>query len=426
MTTELCDLPVSTLSTLIAERSVSSEDIVRSCLERIRETDGPVKAWAYLEPELALRQARDRDGQEPRGALHGIPIGVKDVIDTADMPTQRGTPIYAGRRPDVDATGIARLRERGAIILGKTTTTEFATWTPSDTTNPHNTAHTPGGSSSGSAAAVAAGMVPLALGTQTVGSTIRPAAFCGVTGMKPSFGYIPMAGVNLTSQRLDTMGLFGRTPDDVSILLDQLSPTGAVPASETPLRLVRMMETPWWEKADRHSRAALKSASDALASAGLPVEEGEFPAGFEDASELQNLIAHHDIANNLRHEYVLHAAQFSDNLGPRVEEGLAIGHGRYSAALRTAESLKASLGPVFGPGEVVLMPATTGLAPEGIDWTGDPLFVQPWSLFGFPAVTVPVSRDTATGLPIGVQLVARTGDEALVLDAARRLQDALG
>ncbi|WGW11688.1 amidase [Saxibacter everestensis] len=424
MTNELLQLPISALSGMIAERRLSSEELVKACFERISEREATIKAWAHLDPDLALEQARRRDAEAPKGPLHGVPVGVKDVIDTRDMPTRRGTSIYADRRPGVDATCVARLREKGAVILGKTTTTEFATWTPSDTTNPHNSSHTPGGSSSGSAAAVAAGMVPLALGTQTVGSTIRPAAFCGVIGMKPSFGFVPMAGVNVTSQRLDTIGLFAKKPEDLAYLYAELGPSPE--SGPTPdLELVRVIETPWWDKADQNARSALARSWLALTAAGLRVEAAELPAGFEEIPELQNLIAHYDIANNLRQDYVLHASQFSDNLGTRMEEGLAIGPRSYGEALRRVDVLRAMLPRVLGSGEAIVMPAATGAAPSGIDWTGDPVFCQPWSMFGNPAATVPAHIDAATGLPVGVQLVGRFGDDQLVLRLAQTLHAAL-
>lgn len=425
MSSELLDLPVSSLSEMIARREISSLDIVDACLAEIAERDDVVKAWVHVAPELAREQARRLDSEVPRSKLHGIPIGVKDVIDTADMPTERGTPIHAHRQPSDDATCISRLRERGAIILGKTRTTEYATWTPGATTNPHNAAHTPGGSSSGSAAAVGARMVPLALGTQTVGSTIRPAAFCGVAGMKPSFGFVPMAGVNLTSQRLDTIGLFGRGVDDVALLLDQLSPTGTEATEETFPGRVLLVESPWWDRADEHTREALRTAGSRLAEAGVLVEERQLPSGFADVPGMQNLMAHFDIANNLRHDYVLHSDQFSENLAARMAEGLDIGLPAYVSALRAAEQFKVELARMLGDGDVLMMPATTGLAPKGIDWTGDPTFCQPWSLFGNPSMTVPVAWEQSTGLPVGVQIVARVGADQLVLAVAKMLEDAL-
>jgi amidase len=409
----------------IRARDLTSEELVASCLERIAERDPQVKAWRYLDPELALEQARARDREEPGAPLHGVPVGLKDVIDTADMPTRYGTPIHEQRRPERDARCVEALRAAGAVILGKTVTTELATWHPAETTNPHDPGHTPGGSSSGSAAAVADAMVPLALGTQTVGSTIRPAAFCGALGMKPTFGAVDMTGVIRTSERLDTIGLFARHPDDLELLLGSLLGTPLPPSPGGGRPRVGLVRTPWWEHAQDSSRHAVEGAAEALRAAGLDVAEAELPHEFDDLPDIQDVVAVTDIARNLRWEFEQHPDLLSDDLRGRIERGLRTPDAEYEAAVAAGDRARAALDGVFSGFDVMLAPAVTGEAPAGLGWTGDPVFVRPWSLLGTPATTVPAARGPA-GLPVGVQLIAPVGADRALLDATAELHRALG
>jgi Asp-tRNA(Asn)/Glu-tRNA(Gln) amidotransferase A subunit family amidase len=254
--TDAWRLSATEAARLLAARELSSEELVSSCFERIAAREPELRAWAWLDEEAALAQARSRDGEEPRGPLHGIPVGVKDVIDTADLPTAYGSPIYTGHQPARDADCVAWLREAGAVVLGKTVTTEFATYEPPPTVNPLDPARTPGGSSSGSAAAVAAGMVPLAYGTQTAGSVIRPASFCGVAGFKPSHGWRSTAGIKRLSARLDTLGLLARTVADTALLGGFAAPSGE--------RRVAFCRTPWWDALEDGGRVALEDAAGRL------------------------------------------------------------------------------------------------------------------------------------------------------------------
>jgi amidase len=409
----------------IRDRELSSQELVSACLARIAERDPQVRAWRHLDPELALAQARSRDAEEPVGPLHGVPVGLKDVIDTADMPTACGTPIHEGRRPDADARCVDLLRAAGAVILGKTVTTELATWHPAETTNPFGASHTPGGSSSGSAAAVADEMVPLALGTQTVGSTIRPAAFCGAVGMKPTYGAVDMTGVIRTSERLDTIGLFARHPDDIQLLLAALTDRVPLRPGGGGRARVGLVRTPWWEHADADSRRAVEGAAAALAEAGAPVADGELPPEFDDLPEIQDLVAVTDIARNLRWEFENHPGLLSDDLRGRIERGLATPESEYQEAVAAGDRASEALAGVFEHFDVLLTPAVTGEAPEGLGWTGDPVFVRSWTLLGTPATTVPAAHG-AHGLPVGVQMIAPAGADGLLLAATADLFRALG
>jgi amidase len=418
-------LSASEAAARISAGEITSEELVAACLEQIEAREGTVGAWEFLDPELALSKARGRDREEPRGLLHGVPVGLKDIIDTADMPTACGTPIYEGRRPPADARCVELLNEAGAVMLGKTVTTELATWHPGKTRNPHNPEHTPGGSSSGSAAAVAARMVPLALGTQTVGSTIRPAAFCGVLGMKPTLDAVDLTGVRPTSKRLDTLGLFGRSPADLHLLLvvlNALVPAKGAPAS--PLR-VALVRTPWWSQADPDSRAAIERAAELMREGGAEVGERDLPPQLDDLDQVHDIVASVDIAAYCAREYDEHADLLSERMQSEIERGRAIDPARYEEAVRKAEVCARLFDSSFAEFDVVLTPAVTGEAPHGLEWTGEPIFLRPWSMLGLPAATVPVGM-SASGLPIGVQLVGRRAGDRAVLEAADRLFDGLG
>ena len=296
---------------LIAARELSSEELVSACLARIVERESALRAWAHLDAEAALAQARERDAEPPRGPLHGIPVGVKDLIDTADMPTTYGSPIYAGHRPERDADCVAWLREAGAVVLGKTVTTEFATYQPPPTVNPHDPARTPGGSSSGSAAAVAAGMVPLAFGTQTAGSVIRPASFCGIAGFKPAHGWRSTAGIKRLSARLDTLGLLARSVEDV-VLFGGWD----LPGGEPRLAFAR---TPWWDDLEDGGRAAVEDAA-----ARLGATELELPPEFGGLAAAQEAVMAFDVARNLEPEWREHRDGLSDVMRDYLEGARAV------------------------------------------------------------------------------------------------------
>jgi Asp-tRNA(Asn)/Glu-tRNA(Gln) amidotransferase A subunit family amidase len=410
---------------LSARVEASSDEMVRACLERIAEREPTVRAWAHLDPEAALAQARAADASKPRSPLHGVPVGVKDIIDTRDLPTECGTPIYAGRRPAADAACVARLRAAGAVILGKTMTTELAYFHPAETRNPLDPRRTPGGSSSGSAAAVADGMVPLALGSQTAGSTIRPASFCGVLGLKPTHGLIDRTGVKRLSGRLDTLGLFASAIDDLELLLDALTYQRRPPlrsAAEPPR--IAFARTARWQLVEPDAQPALEAAAGALADAGAPIDEVELHGELDDLVEAQDTIMAVDVAANLADEYECHGDSISAELSDLIERGRATQRGDYEAALETAERAAERLPSVFEDRDVLLTPAACGQAPLGLEATGDPVFCRAWTLMATPSISVPGPLG-GDRLPIGVQLVAPPHRDSELLAAAGWVQRAL-
>ena len=436
--TNLYALSATDAARLIRERTISSEEYVGACLARIREVDKDVQAWAFLDPEYALEQARaaDRVRAEgtPLGALHGVPVGIKDIIDTGDMPTENGSVLHAGRTPSRDASVVAMLRGAGAVIMGKTVTTEFATGGASGKTrNPHNAAHTPGGSSSGSAAAVAAGMVPLAVGSQTGGSVIRPASFCGVYGVKPTHGLISRHGMWRLSRWLDHVGLFARTLDDLALGLEQTVgyderdpdtrprarvPYGAVLGEEPPLTpVLAFVKTPRWDRVDTDARAAF---AELVAQLGAQVEEVEIPA-LVDAWDWHAAIMDSEMAVSFAREWDKGRDRLSPRLRARIERGRERRATEYLSALAGVAELQASVTEMFEQRyDAILTTPATGTAPVGLDSTGDPMFCSVWTLCGVPAVTLPLMQG-ANGLPIGVQLVGARHGDARLLRTARWL-----
>jgi Asp-tRNA(Asn)/Glu-tRNA(Gln) amidotransferase A subunit family amidase len=423
---------------LIREGRVTAEELTRACLERIAAREPVVQAWAFLDPEHALAQARalDKARQQgrPLGPLHGLPVGVKDIIDTFDYPTENGTVLHAGRRPRRDSAVAERLRAAGAVILGKTVTTELAVYSPGKTRNPHDPERTPGGSSSGSAAAVADFMVPLAIGSQTNGSVIRPASFCGVFGLKPSHGLIPRRGVLAQSRPLDTIGTFARTLDDLALLTEPLighdpGDPDTRPEARPYLRTVLAQDPPvrpklafvrtpaWGEHAADDTRAAFAELVEVL---GEDVEEVELPESFERAVETHRTIMSADIARSFAAEYARGADRLSARLREIIEHGRTVLAVDYAAAVAAVPSLRAALDPLFERFEAILTPAAPGEAPRDLTTTGSPIFCTIWTLLGVPAVSLPLLRGEA-GMPIGVQLVARKGDDARLLRTARWL-----
>ncbi|HEV8438194.1 MAG TPA: amidase [Methylomirabilota bacterium] len=440
--TNLHWIPASDAARLIRDGIITSEQLVDACLDRVREVDDDVQAWAFLDPDHALAQARAADefrlSGQPVGPLHGVPVGLKDIIDTADMPTENGSVLHAGRTPSRDAAVVAMLRAAGAVIMGKTVTTEFATRTPGKTRNPHNPAHTPGGSSSGSAAAVAAGMVPLALGSQTTGSTIRPASFCGVYGLKPTHGLIPRHGMFQLSRTLDHVGLFARTLEDLALLLEQLvgyderdpdtRPRARiayrdVAAEEPPLPpMFAFVKTSRWGRADADTREALAELSGRL---GDRVEELELSDFAEEAFGWHETISGAEIAMNLGREWDKGRDLISPALRERIERGRQVRGHDYLGALARVPQLNESFDDLFSQRyDAILTPAAPGTAPAGLTSTGDPVFCTLWTLCGMPSLSVPL-MEGANGLPLGVQLVGRRHGDGRLLRTARWLVDKL-
>ena len=403
---------------------MKSEALVSACLERIAKREPEVHAWAYLDAERALAEARQRDAEAPRSPLHGVPVGIKDVIDTADMPTEYNSPIYRGHQPKWDAACVALLRRAGCVILGKTATTEFANNHPAPTRNPHNLAHTPGGSSSGSAAAVADRMVPLALGTQTGGSVIRPGAYCGVAACKPSFGSINRAGLKFVSESLDTIGVFARKVDELGPLLHVL--TGR-PLSETPSAKPRvgLCRTPRWSEADGETQANLEGAAQALAKAGAQVRDFDLPKGSAALFDRHSAVMGYESARALAWEYTQYPEQISSNLRPRLEAGWRVTRQDYDEVRGIARSCRRQLAEQLREFDFLLTPSAASAAPASLASTGSPVFNRAWTLFGVPCVTLPFGA-AANALPLGVQLVGAFDQDMALLEwakwAARQLR----
>jgi Asp-tRNA(Asn)/Glu-tRNA(Gln) amidotransferase A subunit family amidase len=421
----------------IRDGEITSEELVQACLDRIGQVDGEIEAWAHLKPEYALDQARLLDAQRqaggPVGPLHGIPVGIKDIFDTDCLPTENGTVLNSGRQPLEDCRVVSLLIEAGAVIMGKTVTTELAVFGPGKTKNPHNSKHTPGGSSSGSAAAVASFMVPLAVGTQTNGSMIRPASFCGVVGFKPTHGLIPRTGVLLLSRALDTIGVFARCVEDAALIAefliaydpgDQDTRARARPAlsetaaGEPPLApIMTFAKTAVWDQADKETQEAFGEFSDFL---GEGCDALVLPEPFEHAVEQHGKIMNADLAKSLAGYYKSGKDKLTDVLKNMIEDGQKVTAVDYNKAVDFGEALNDGLNGVFDRYDAIITPATTGEAPAGLDATGNPIFNSLWTYCGTPSITLPL-MEGANGLPLGVQLVGRRGDDARLLRTARWL-----
>ena len=419
----------------IRDGAFSAEQLVRACLGRVHEVDGQVQAWAYLDEEHALAQARarDRDRSEgrPLGPLHGVPVGIKDIIDTCDMPTEDGTVLHAGRTPAYDATVVAKLRAAGAVVMGKTVTTECAYFSPGKTRNPHNPAHTPGGSSSGSAAAVAAGMVPLALGSQTNGSVIRPAAYCGVYGFKPTHGLISRHGVLRLSRTLDHIGMFAGSIQDLALLAEALVgwddedpdtrvraaiPFSKIAAQEPPLPpFLAFVKPALWDHAAQDTKEAFAELVRAL---GDRVVELALPESALKALDWHRTIMDAEMAANFEPEWEKGRERLSDHLRTLLARGRDVRALDYQKALARIAPLNEGFGDIFERCDAIITAAAPGTAPEGLASTGDPSFCTLWTLCGMPALSLPLLQG-ANGLPMGVQLIGPRNDDARLLRTAR-------
>ena len=422
----------------IADGLLSSEDHVRACLARVEETEPTVQAWAHLDAEFALEQAREADLRRmrglPCGPLHGVAVGIKDIIDVAGLPTEDGTVLHAGRLPRHDATVVSRLRASGAVILGKTVTTELASYAPGRTRNPHDPEHTPGGSSSGSAAAVAAGQVPAALGSQTNGSIIRPASFCGVYGFKPSFGLVPRGGVLRLSRALDHVGVLARSLEDVALLAECIAgyddddpdtrpprarpPLAAVLAQEPPMPpKLALVRTPFWDRLDADARGAFEELAESL---GSHAEPFELPESAALAVDWHRTIFEADLAASFELEYERGAEKLSASMRSQIERGRQVTAVDYQKALARIEIVSAGFDELFARFDAIVTPATLGTAPKGLAATGDPLPATLWTYCGMPAASLPLAHGE-NGLPLGIQLVGARGDDARLLRTARWL-----
>jgi Asp-tRNA(Asn)/Glu-tRNA(Gln) amidotransferase A subunit family amidase len=423
----------------IREGLLTSQELVDACLERIAQVDDKVQAWAFLDEKHARAQARAADEKKALGTaigpLHGVPVGLKDIIDTADMPTENGTVLHKGRTPRQDAAVVTMLRAAGAVILGKTVTTECAYFHPGKTRNPHNPEHTPGGSSSGSAAAVGASMVPLALGSQTNGSVIRPAAFCGVYGFKPTHGLVPRTGILALSRTLDHVGFFARSIDDLALLAETLTgfdegDPDTVPRARTPFRAIAgeeppvepmfaLIKTPHWERADADMKDAF---AELQATLGERVEEVPLMPSAGAAWEWHTTIMETEMAASFEREYEAGRKKLSEKLRSLIERGREVRAVDYLRAKRTIAPLVATFDELFMQRyDAILTPAAPGTAPKGLKSTGDPAFCSLWTLLGLPTITLPLMQGE-NGLPLGVQLVGRKNFDARLMRTARWLE----
>ncbi len=413
----LNQLSASEAARRLATREITAEQMARSCLARIEEREAAVRAWIHVDPDAVLAQARVLDAGPVRGPLHGLPLGVKDLIDTADMPTGYGSPIYAGHQPRADAACVALARAAGALVLGKTVTTEFAWFYPGKTSNPRNPSHTPGGSSSGSAAAVADCMVPLAYGTQTAGSVIRPASYCGVVGYKPSHGTLPRAGIKPLSDSLDTLGTLTRTVADAALFVAAVSGRDLAPRPLAQPPRIGLCRTPEWNAAQPETVAAMESSAAALACAGAKVREIILPRGFARITQAQIDIMNYEICAALACERLQHHDELSDKLKQLLKNAQQCDAPRYDAAQALVASCRGQMDDVFADVDVLLAPSAPGEAPAGLAATGDPIFCRMWTVLHVPAINLPCALGPQ-GLPVGVQIIGRRGDDARALAVA--------
>ncbi|RZL88796.1 MAG: amidase [Variovorax sp.] len=398
---------------------LTAEAAARAALERIAEREPIVHAWQLVDAEGAIAAARALDKRGIPGPLGGVSLGVKDIIATADLPTRYGSPIYDGFRPATDAACVALARTAGAVVMGKTVTTEFAYFSPGPTANPHNPAHTPGGSSSGSAAAVADGMVPIALGTQTAGSLIRPASYCGVFAFKPVFGAMSLHGVKPFAPSLDTLGWLARSADDLELMrcaMTGIAFTPLAPHAPGALRL-GVCRTHEWRAVDAGGAAAFDEAVKRAAAAGMLLRDITLPGALADLVEAQKTVMAYEAARQLESEWRQHPGQLSAALIELLQAGLDCTHEAYGKALKQAAIGRRMLPELMRDVDALLVPAAPGEAPAGLAATGDPVFSRIWTLLGPPCVGVPGLRGPQ-GLPIGIQLVGHPHRERDLLAAA--------
>ncbi len=424
---DLFKLSASEAITRIREGNLTSEALVRSCLERIESRESQVKAWVHLDRDYALAEARKCDRAANRGPIHGIPFAAKDIMDTADMPTEYGSPIYKGNRTTADAVCVALARAAGGVLLGKTVTTEFASRHPwGKTTNPHNPKHTPGGSSSGSAAAVADFMVPMAFGTQTVGSIIRPAAFCGCVGYKPSYGEVSTMGVKENTGSFDTIGLFGRVVEDLPIF--RAAVTGFAPQSLAPVRArelrIGLCRTMNWDRAQDYTKTLVQSAAQQLAKAGARVSEIGLAGPFADFEPMGRRINDYESSRALSWERNHHWKLLSEFQKNKQGAMLNVSYEQYREAHAVIVECRRNLDQTMKDFDLLLTPSAVGEAPKGLTSTGDTAFniLSTWT--HTPCVTLPVFTGPS-GLPVGTQLIGHRNQDHRLFEAASAVNSVL-
>jgi Asp-tRNA(Asn)/Glu-tRNA(Gln) amidotransferase A subunit family amidase len=423
----LNELSATEIAKKIAGGETTCEAVVSDCLARIAARDDAVRAWVNFDPKLALDQARALDRGPRRGPLHGVPVGLKDTIDTFDRPTEMGSPIYRGNRPKSDAACVALLRRAGALILGKTATCEFAGSAPPETTNPHNARHTPGGSSSGSAAAVADHMVPAALGTQTGGSVLRPSSFCGVFGYKPTYNTINKAGTWPAADSIDTIGWLARSIDDMEMLTAVLR----MEPPRSPRKLaaaprIGLWRTDLWDSAQDESKFAVEDAAKRLGKAGAKVRDVKLPDVFYGLHVVsRSTIAFYERAACMAFAWDHHRDKLSPQMRRYIDNGLKISRDEYVAGLRRLDECRMLLADVFEKFDVLLVPCVPGEAPQGLGSTGDPSMQAIWTALHTPTMTLPTHRGP-NDLPVGIQLVTQRYDDDRLFACARWVWQKIG
>jgi Asp-tRNA(Asn)/Glu-tRNA(Gln) amidotransferase A subunit family amidase len=425
---DLESLSASQAVKALAQREIKASDLLLSCLDRIGQRESIVKAWVSLGKENALARAKALDKGSIKGILHGLPIGIKDLFDTYDLPTSYGSPVYTEHYPRTDAVSVALMRQAGGIILGKTVSTEFASFKSGPTTNPHDEQHTPGGSSSGSAAAVADFMVPLATGSQTAGSIIRPASFCGIVGFKPSFGKMSVAGVKSLAPSLDTLGCFGRTVGDVALGVAAMSgdlDLATIEDLHNKPRIAICKTADWkWANKETVSALALARLSAEFIAKGK-VSDVQLPVTFDELRQIQTRIMLSEMSRSLSFEREHFSKKMSAQISQQIADGSQMSYSQYANDVLQAKAASAFISELFTDQvDLVIAPSAIGEAPPLKDGTGDPVFCRIWTLLGLPCINLNVASGP-NGLPVGIQLIAGPGKDRFLLSAARALALAL-
>lgn len=418
----LHQLTASEIVQAVTAGKATAEAVARACLDHIAAREPQVEAWQFLDPDLVLKQARALDASGKTGPLQGVPVGMKDIIDTADMPTEYGTPIHKGHRPRIDAAVVALTRRAGGVIMGKTVTTEFANRHPGKTHHPMDYARTPGGSSSGSAAAVGDSMVPLAIGTQTTGSTIRPAAYCGCVGYRPTWGDIRCHGVMEASGSVDTVGLIARSVEDIALYRDVLIgiPPQPLATQATQQRIrIGFCRTPFWSQCDPATRQSLEDCAAALAKAGANVTDVALPDAFNQIEDVHRWVTSFEFARNRAWEINHHYGIISETLrNNRLKDGLACSFEKYRESRAFLARLRRMMHDVFRDFDVLLVPAASGEAPVGLNATGNAAHCLIGTSCHLPCMTLPLFKGP-NGLPVGAQFMAARNNDRLLFEAAR-------
>ncbi len=418
--TYLPSLTASEAARLIATKQVSSMELTRAHLDRIKLRNKVVGAWCSIDESYSLAQAAAADAMQPRSCLHGVPFGIKDVIDTVDFPTEFGTPIHKGRWPGRDASCVTKLRQAGAVLLGKLVTTEYAMFHPNETRHPLDTRRTPGGSSSGTAAAVADFQTPIAFGNQTAGSLIRPAAYCGVFGLKPTHGVVEQDGILPLQPLFDTLGYMARSIGDLQAMFGLCAELPAAVSWDHRRRpRIALCRTHQWEHAEADSRFVLEAVAAQLEGVGCELEEWSLPERYADLVRVHRAVLYHGIAKSLDDDYRIAGSRMSDSLQAIIEEGLALPAEAYEKLREVVAESRAAINGEFGAFDAILCPSAPGEAPVGTA-TGNPIFQVAWTLLGVPCLNLPLGSGPS-GLPVGVQLVGRRHEDAELLSLAASL-----